>query len=53
VLSSPVRRRRALLVGLVALVLAVSGCGSNDEKSSASQGGKAKSTSTPKPANGY
>ena len=49
---SPVRRR-ALLVGLVAVVLAASGCGSNDEKSAAGQGGKAKSTQTPKPANGY
>jgi hypothetical protein len=37
----------------VALVLAASGCGSNDEKSAASQGGKAKSTRTPQPANGY
>ena len=53
VLRSPARLRRALLLCLVAGVLVASGCGSSsDEKSSASQG-KAKSTMTPKPANGY
>jgi hypothetical protein len=45
--------RRAVIVGVIAGMLAVAGCGSGDEQPAPVGQGEATNTPTPKPANGY